>query len=400
LGSFPFIYHDTIYSLGGYGIWRINGQLRMYVDKARQWDVVGLNEEIPMMAAPLVWYDMAKGRIYIGWSMKRNQAVKTSSLNETNFVYDVSVLDLATKNWQKLGTLSAYLKEKSALIGNITSSPWGQLVGFGNKLMIIDYTNNRLLYLKPGRNEAVSTILFADPDTHLYYFKDSTLYFGNTAKNIVDSIQLHINDFAVSNEVVYTAPKSNSTITLTFNRYWLYAADGVVVGITIGLGLIIWKKRKSHNKKHATINSQLKNGNIKETNNSRSVQTIIETKELHINSELKNGSINETNNSIGIKTFFEEKELQTLNLIYTNSSQGKTTSIEELNKILGVTQKNIEIQKKQRSDTIISINKKYSLITGKKHTIIERKKTELDKRSFEYFIESMQLEEVTKFLNS
>lgn len=31
-----------------------------------------------------------------------NQAVKTSSLNETNFVYDVSVLDLATKNWKKL----------------------------------------------------------------------------------------------------------------------------------------------------------------------------------------------------------------------------------------------------------------------------------------------------------
>jgi len=38
---------------------------------------------------------------------------------------------------------------------------------------------------------------------------------------------------------------------------------------------------------------------------------------LYINSELKNGSAKETNNSNGIKTFFEEKELQTLNLIYT-----------------------------------------------------------------------------------
>jgi hypothetical protein len=49
LGSFPFTYRDTIYSLGGYGIWRINGQLRMYVEKARQWDVVALNKEIPIL---------------------------------------------------------------------------------------------------------------------------------------------------------------------------------------------------------------------------------------------------------------------------------------------------------------------------------------------------------------
>jgi hypothetical protein len=36
-------------------------------------------------------------------------------------------------------------------------------------------------------------------------------------------------------------------------------------------------------------------------------------------------------------------------------------------------------QKKQRSDTIISINKKYSLITGRENGIIERGKNELDK---------------------
>jgi hypothetical protein len=252
LGSFPFSYHDTIYSLGGYGIWRINGQLRMYVDKARQWDVVALNKEIPILTE-MIWYDMSYEKIYIGNSLQRNQAVKSGSLNEASFLYDVSVLDLATKNWQKLGALSDYLKEKSPLISNITSSPWGQLVSFGNKLMIIDYTNNKLLRLKQSRAETISTTVFADPETRLYYFKDSTLYFGNTAKNTLDSIQLHINDFAISDEVVYTPFKNASTITFTINENWIYIIGGVVVLTTIGLSIF---QRRKGNRNH--IQGELK----------------------------------------------------------------------------------------------------------------------------------------------
>lgn len=401
LGSFPFVYHDTIYSLGGYGIWRINGQLRIYVEKAKQWDIVALNEEIPVLIDlrnTMLWYDIEKGKIYIGWSMQRNQAIKSSSLNETNFVYDVSVLELSTKNWQKLGTLSNYLKEKAALIGNITSSPWGQLVGFGNKLMVIDYTNNRLLYLKPARNEAISTLLFADPDTRLYYFRDSTLYFGNTAKNRLDSIQLHINDFLISDEVIYTPFKTSAEIILTLNNYWIYSVSGCMV--LTAIGLLMWKKRKSFARKDIPINGKLKSADEKEINNSNSIKTNVQQKELHINNELKNGSTKATNGSNFIKTIFEEKELLLLTAIYLNSSQGRTTSIEELNKILGVMQKNIEIQKRQRSDTIISINKKYSLLIGKQETIIERKKTDFDKRSFHYFIEHMKIEEVMRILEN
>lgn len=448
LGSFPFAYHDTIYSLGGYGIWRINGQLRRYVDKARQWDVVGLNEEIPVMVDThnsMMWYDYAKGKIYIGSSVQRNEAVRSSSLNETNFVYDVSVLDLTTKNWQKLGTLSNYLREKSALIGNITASPWGQLVGFGNKLMIIDYPNNRLLSLKAERNETITTTLFADPDTHLYYFKDSTLYFGNTAKNTLDSIQLRLSDFAASDEIVYTPVKNSSTITITIHEGWLYIIGGLIVLATAGLS--VWRMKKSWSKKylHARneglreidtskntqtsngikelrVNGSLQNGNGKEINNlngikingehikdelrngkehniSNGVKTIIEEGEQHINIEFKNANRNEMAKAYDVKAIFEERELQTLKLIYCNSSQGKTTSIEELNKVLGVMQKNIEIQKKQRSETIMSINKKYSLVNGKENSIIERRKTDYDKRSFEYFIEDINIEDVNKILN-
>ena len=42
IGSFGFSYNNRIYSLGGYGYWRMNGQLRVFNEKAKQWDIVKL----------------------------------------------------------------------------------------------------------------------------------------------------------------------------------------------------------------------------------------------------------------------------------------------------------------------------------------------------------------------
>ena len=425
LGSFPFAYHDTIYSLGGYGYWRTNGQLRMYVEKARRWDVIGLNEEIPLVNNSFTWYDKAKGKIYIGRSRERNQAVKSKSLNETYLSYDVAALDLATRNWKKLGTLNKQLREKYSLLTSLASSPWGQLVNLGNRLIVIDYGNNRLLHLKQSKEQIFRTTVFADPDTRLYYFKDSTLYFGSTAKNRLDSIQLHLNDFLVLNELVYTPFKSESTVTFTINEDWIYLTGGIIV-LTL-IGLFIRMKKKTRYRKVMQMNGKFKNsgeakkrssnvvsenvqtngssemrlnnGNGK-TTNSGGVNVIAEKRMQQANDHFKNNHTKKENELIDIKTIFEEKELQTLILIYCSSVQGKTTSIDELNKILGVTQKSIEIQKKQRSDTIISINKKYSLIVGRHSYIIERKKNEFDKRSFDYFIDHTKIEAVNKILNN
>jgi hypothetical protein len=397
LGSFPFAYRDTIYSLGGYGMWRINGQLRMYVDKAKQWDVVGLDKEIPVLTDrnTLLWYDIADGKIYIGWSVQRNQAIRASSLNETKFVYDESVLNLVTKSWQKLGTLNNYLIENSALIGNITSSPWGQLISFGNKLMIIDFAGNRILYLNSRRNEIVNSVVFADPDTRLYYFKDSTLYFGSTGKNTLDSIQLHTNDFLVSDKTVYEQDGNSIVFPSIHNNKLLYFSGGFI--IFFGIGLLMWKKRKSFQKKTSENNlNGFSENNVYDLNTLNEVELKTTINNDVIN-EYSSNQINGYNNQ---ELIFDEKELQLIIAIYKNSVLGETTSIEELNKTLGVTQKNIQIQKKQRSDVIRSINKKYCLINHVHNDVIERRKNDLDKRTVEYFINNVKLEEVKKIINA
>ena len=63
------------------------------------------------------------------------------------------------------------------------------------------------------------------------------------------------------------------------------------------------------------------------------------------------------------------------------------TSINDINAVLGCTNKNIEVQKRMRSDAINAVNQKLHFIFVTDDKIIERKRSDFDARSFEYFIE-------------
>ncbi|HVZ26619.1 MAG TPA: hypothetical protein VG842_11210, partial [Sediminibacterium sp.] len=60
-------------------------------------------------------------------------------------------------------------------------------------------------------------------------------------------------------------------------------------------------------------------------------------------------------------TILEEREKFLLKTLLENSEKNKVTPIEEINQILGIGRRTIEVQKKQRSDTITSLNKNTQL---------------------------------------
>ena len=94
---------------------------------------------------------------------------------------------------------------------------------------------------------------------------------------------------------------------------------------------------------------------------------------------------------------FDDKETELINLVIFYSTKGQGTPIEAINKILGVSQKNLEIQKKQRSEILISINKKWRYAYSSQDLLIKKKRLEHDKRSFEYFIDFENLGRVGQF---
>jgi hypothetical protein len=76
----------------------------------------------------------------------------------------------------------------------------------------------------------------------------------------------------------------------------------------------------------------------------------------------------------------------------------RLTTIEEINKVIGVVNRSNEIQKRMRSDLIGSINLKLNIITKDKKPVIDKQRSEFDKRSFEYFIQPTHMELVEKVL--
>lgn len=102
----------------------------------------------------------------------------------------------------------------------------------------------------------------------------------------------------------------------------------------------------------------------------------------------------ESENNIGIEKrsisdFYlglSEIEKQTLELIVKNSWNGLTTSVNQINKILGTERKTGKVQNNIRGDIIMELNNKFKAYTLLNDNLVDRKKSEFDKRHIEYFI--------------
>lgn len=357
IGSFGFNYREKLYSLGGYGFWRMNGQLRVFNDREKEWDIIKLNKEIPFITGlteGLLWYDTKNEKFYSGFYIHKDEAVKSSGLGDSEFLYDVMLLDLKEKRWNKIGDLNPFIRDKIQQIKPITMSPWGQLVLIGEKINLLDFKSNKILSLNinhPNYQTIVRTHWL-----RVFYFSDSTLIFAN--KNNIDSVKFKYSDFKSTNEPLFTKALSDG-----FNFFTFQNVSYLFISISILLLSYIYFLRKRVN---------LKNGND--------------------NFVLKSAS--------EPQTLFDELEIQLLELLIRNTESGKTTTTDEQNKVLGLSKKNSEIQKKQRSDIILSINKKIAFITKNEEPLIQKRRTDIDKRAFEYFLEYSRIKELKSFINT
>jgi len=240
------------------------------------------------------------------------------------------LLDLKEKRWNKIGDLNPYLREKIQQIKPITMSPWGQLVLIGEKINLLDFKSNKILSLNinhPNYQTIVRTHWL-----RVFYFSDSTLIFAN--KNKIDSLKFKYSDFKSTNEPLFTKASSDG-----FNFFTFQNVSYLFISVSILLLSYIYFLRKRIN---------LKNG--------------------HEKFVLKS--------TLEPKTLFDELEIQLLELLIKNTESGKTTTTDEQNKVLGLSKKNSEIQKKQRSDIILSINKKIAFITKNEEPIIQKRRTD------------------------
>ena len=96
---------------------------------------------------------------------------------------------------------------------------------------------------------------------------------------------------------------------------------------------------------------------------------------------------------------FNQTELSLIDLLIEKSLLGATATINDINYVLGIKDKNVGMQKKVRSDVINGINEKFKYATSQDIQLVMSVRSESDKRYFEYFMEKEQVKEVQKLIN-
>ena len=348
IGCLTFIYQGQIYSYGGYGFWKTNGHIRKdnYID--RQWDIIPTNDEI--FNYDYKWFSKKAGKLYVPFQKKINGGI----IGGTNFRngtenYQSYVFDLHTTKWAKIGALNKNLIE----LLNASRSGSAQYALENGQVLVI---NDEVWFLNYEENKVYHS---TKTDFNQFFIRRAGFFNSFLCKNVLYSYSIGTNNFI-------TLPFDMSNFKLMDYPIWgrdtsydLYIAGGVVfVFLLIGTILFFNKKQKQKFEQ-----AQLK---------------LFKTK-----------SVNQA---------FVGAEVSLIELLLAAAKENKKVDIFQINRVLGIKDKNIGLQKKVRSDIINAINEKFQFITQSEILLISSVRKEDDKRFFEYFIAANAINTIQRIL--
>ena len=348
IASNNFVWNKNIYSYGGYGFWKLNGHLRAFNFLDREWDIAPTNNEI--ISNGHNWFSKKEGRVYVPFQSIINAGIVGPESISGKKNYDSYYLDLASKKWVKLGTMHASAKklvEESSITNSFFTIDSGYIYLNQDEAYYFNFIANKVY--KSTNSELNQFFLRRANSKDIFLYKDSLFSFSPESQS-------------------YSTKKllSASFELLSFpiwgldNNYF-YVIAFVVFMLTV-FSFSIWLFNRSVDKK-------------------------LEQSQLKI---LKSKSTNQA---------FVGTEVALISLLLRSSKKGMNVEINEINHVLGIKDKNVGLQKKVRSDMINAINEKYQFVTQSELQLISSVRKEDDKRFYEYFIPSSELNSIEQILD-
>ncbi len=346
-GAIDFSYKDTLFSFGGYGFWRTNGQLRYY-DESTEWNITGINKEYPVVYCTFNYLPAVSKLFYI-----RRPTLNQATSDKFND-YQVIELNINARKNTPLGKM--HISWISANLGthlfiNVPSLN-GTLVDLNDGLVLVNFSGNTVY-------SAISTKLHNEifrlsdrPVKNTFEFENK-IYFNLYPDTNLYSVPVSIHDFAKEPTQLYEP--------LTSNSWWMHLV--ILAGIIVIIACLI-------------VYSIIKRKAVK--------RTVANNGEANLKPAGTNGPA------------FDPIETQLINTIIEKSRNGAGLSVEEINSVLGLSKKTPEIQKKTRSEKINRINHKFKARFSTGDNLIESERHEEDKRFFKYTIKHGNMERYQK----
>jgi len=354
-GAIYFSYRDTIYNFGGYGFWKTNGHLRYYSDFNREWNIKPLSKEIATV--PQMYYLDQKNGVFYYSGYDKNNA-------ESNSIFEFPVARLNLKNLdnQLLGKLNPVLTKfffEQSFYPIYVPSP-----GLNGVIIIFDYNNQFLVNFKENKvykmtNLGIRDFFLGNSRNHIAnncFIEDSTLYF-TFAKDT--SFQLYHTkitrkDFDMEGIPLYIEPIN----------WQLWGGLGFAGFTAFVLLFMRWKRSQRKNTSAANLLSSI----------------LFNEEEAQQSNQFTDG------------------ELSVIRFIHDASLSRKYASVEEVNALLGIGRKTIEVQKKIRTEAISRINHKYRILTDDDQLLVERIRSEEDRRYQKYMIRNENMQKLKSII--
>lgn len=337
--SINFSYNDTLFSYGGYGFWRINGQLRYF--KGNEWNILKINEEYRITNEAFCFLPK-KSILYTLKNLTNNESL----IDNEKKSQDIIQLNLVTKENKVIGrlnpTLSFIGKSPSRNIVNIESLNGALFEDIEQReYVLINFEENKFYKLKEGKRNEIFNI--SNNTIQTIFEINGTIYFSSS-NNSFDSTKISIKDFTLIHDNIYIND---------FGLKYPYTLIIMIIIISFVITFsIIYIKRKKN------IRDLFKKSNKEAT----------------------------IQNSINLDMGFSEIDRQLIELIYSKCQKGDSASVEDVNNCLGISKKTIEIQKRVRTEVINRLNHKFKIICNKPDNIINRIRSDEDRRYFRYTI--------------
>ena len=346
--AYNFTWHNQIYNFSGWGFWKFDGGLRYFDQNSKEWSVIAINKQVPFAIGlnAVVWQDVENDKIYVIYNNDKDSYLKKEAIKgDSTFV---ECFNLKTNNW--LDEPKLFRAKNVFNIINaekkVIQTKDGLLIENGNFLSLLDFNNNRISNLKAEKSSDILNSI-VNNQQGFYIIRGNSVNFYNPQKDSISSIILEKKDYSPTNEIVFE--------DIPVNHNFLFWLISIILILTLITFLTVRKFRSLNNK-------------LQES------REIITKKEIEINK------------SAPFSASLTTQENLLLQFILQKSIKGEFTTIEELNRLLGTKDKDNSVQKNLRAEVLLMINEKFQVYAATTDTLIERERTEFDKRVYHYLI--------------
>jgi hypothetical protein len=371
--TMAFIRKDTVHEYGGAGRWTYRDFITFFKASEGEWELFLRSKGLENRWVPHT-YDPDRDALYILGSRSVRHTDWKCIYRDSAYRYDFK-----SRRWETLGAANPDFPLRNRPITQealVVRTPMGDLFREEGTFLLVDLAGNRIARPRRRWSDSLSSILIDGEASARIHLNDTlhVLSTGGTATH--HRLRLSMDDFEPFRQ---SAVYRSSTAYRSSIR-WAVATAGAAVA-----GLVLWIGRKRMTMRPMGLPTQMPAEKVAEDREESTGDHGIGKEPL-----LESGTPVPTTDRISrheveeLRKHLSSIEWELLTILAESTVAGKNLETEDINKAIGVSQKDPSLQKSRRSVVIGRINRVFAQCTGRPDGIVIRERDQEEKRKFNY----------------